>query len=111
MTVIVDRGTEFLAKFAEMIQNNFSATKKVITTRNLQANSSIERMDQTIRDMIRSIELHESTEKDPWDLVLTVTMSAVQTTVYTMLQASLTQLMFGWDTIFNIPFEADWQLI
>ncbi len=40
MTVIVDRGTEFLDDFAEMIQKDFGATKKVIMTRNPQANSN-----------------------------------------------------------------------
>ncbi len=28
-----------------------------------------------------------------------------------MLQASLRQLVFGWDAIFNIPFKVDWQQI
>ncbi len=41
-TVIVDRGTEFLANFTEIIQKDFGATKRVITTRNSQLNSIIE---------------------------------------------------------------------
>ncbi len=56
MTVIIDRGTGFLADFTEMFQKDFGATKKVITTRNSQANSIIECIHQTIGNMIRSFE-------------------------------------------------------
>ena len=109
--VIVDRGTEFLAEFADMIKHDFGATKKVITTRNPQANSIIERVHQTIGNMIRSFEINKSTDTDPWDAVLAATMFAVRTTAHTTLQATPAQLVFGRDAILNIPFEADWQLI
>ncbi len=62
MKKIVDRGTEFLAEFAQMIQKDFGVTKKVITTRNPQANSIIEYVYQTIINMICSIELNKLTE-------------------------------------------------
>ncbi len=58
MTVIIERGTEFLEDFAEMIQKAFGETKKFITTRNLKANLIIECTHQTIRDMIYSFELN-----------------------------------------------------
>ncbi len=77
MTVIVDRGTECLADFAEMIQKDFGATKKVINTRNPQENSFIECVHQTIGNMIRSFELNKSTESNPWDSVLEAMMFAV----------------------------------
>ncbi len=111
MTVIVDRGTELLAGFAEMIQMDFGVTKKVVTTRNPKANSIIECGHQTIRNMIRSLELNKLTEKDPWDSILAPMMFSVQITVHTMLQATPTQLVFGQDMILYIPFEEDWQLI
>ncbi len=82
-----------------MIQKDFSGTKRVITTRNLQENSIIERVHQTIGNMIRSFELNKSTESDPWDSVLAAMMFAVQITVHTMLQASPTQLVFGRDAL------------
>ena len=94
-----------------MIQNDFGATKRVITTRNPQANSIIERVHQTIGNMIRTFELNKSTESDPWDAVLAATMFAVRTTVHSTLQASPTQLVFGRYATLNIPFEADWQQI
>ena len=75
--MIIDLGTEFLANFAEMIQKDFGATKKVIMTRNPQATSIIERVHQTIRNMKRSFELNKATESDPWDSVLAAMMFAV----------------------------------
>ncbi len=53
-----------------MIQKDFGVTKKVITTRNPQANSSIEHVHQTMGNMIQLFELNKSTEKDPLDSVL-----------------------------------------
>ncbi len=55
--------------------------------------------------MIRSFELYKLTENDPWDSVLAATMFAVQTTVHTLLQALPTQLVFGRNTILNIPLK------
>ena len=109
--VIIDRGTEFLAEFAEMIKNDFGAVKAVITTRNPQANAIIERVHQTIGNMIRSFELNKSTEEDPWKYVLAATMFAVRTTVHTTLNATPAQLVFGRDAILNIPYEANWKLV
>ncbi len=41
MTVVVDRGIEFLAELAEIIQRDFGATRKVITTKSPQADCII----------------------------------------------------------------------
>ncbi len=60
-----------------MIQTDFGATKKVVTTRNAQANSIIDCIHQNIGKMIRSIELNKSTGKDPWDSVPAATTFAV----------------------------------
>ncbi len=68
-TVIVDRGTEFLAKVGEMIQKDFSLTKKDITMQNLQPNSIIEQVHQTIRNMIQSyVELHSNAAHVPLEM-------------------------------------------
>ena len=42
--VIMDRGNEFLAKFREMIINDYGITVKPITSRNPQANAILERV-------------------------------------------------------------------
>ena len=43
-TVIVDRGNEFLAKFREVITNDYSIMIQLITSKNPQANEILERV-------------------------------------------------------------------
>ena len=43
-----DRGKEFMAEFAQMIQKDYGIKKKGITTRNPQANAIVERIHQTL---------------------------------------------------------------
>eukprot|EP00957_Ditylum_brightwellii_P198261 15107429-Ditylum_brightwellii.AAC.1 len=50
--VVLDRGTEFMAKFMEMIHRDYGVTKQPITTCNLQANGIVERIHQTIGNML-----------------------------------------------------------
>eukprot|EP00957_Ditylum_brightwellii_P047051 3572894-Ditylum_brightwellii.AAC.1 len=61
-----------MAEFTEMIANDYGVKKKPSTARNLQANSIIERINQTIGNMIRSFEVHDTNidEKDPWSGIL-----------------------------------------
>ena len=112
--VILDRGTEFLAEFGNMITEHYGCTKAVISTKNPQANAIIERVHQTIGNMIRTFEVNttaEINEEKPFEAILAATMFAVRAIVHTTTQASPTQLVFGRDHMLNIPFEADWQLI
>ena len=51
--IIIDRGTEFVQEFADMIENDFGICKKVISTKNPQANAIIESVHGTIGNMIR----------------------------------------------------------
>eukprot|EP00957_Ditylum_brightwellii_P158406 12056683-Ditylum_brightwellii.AAC.1 len=46
--VVLDRGTEFMAKFTEMIQKDYRVTKQQITAQNPQANGIVERIHKTI---------------------------------------------------------------
>eukprot|EP00957_Ditylum_brightwellii_P076816 5839092-Ditylum_brightwellii.AAC.1 len=50
--VVLDRQTEFMAEFTEMIQRDIRVTKRPITTQNLQANRIVERIHQTIGNML-----------------------------------------------------------
>ena len=63
-----DKGTEFMGDFAQMIQDDYGITKRPITKRNPQANAIIERIHQTIGNMIRTFEITETDvdENDPW---------------------------------------------
>jgi transposase InsO family protein len=111
--VIFDRGKEFMGEFARMIQEDYGITKKPTTTRNPQANSIIERIHQTIGNMIRSFQIGQLDvdEKDPWSGVLAATMFATRATYHTTLQATPAQLVFGRDAIMNTKFTANWELI
>ena len=50
--VIVDRVNTFLAKFREMITNDYSITVKLNTSRNPQAKAMLERVHQTISNIL-----------------------------------------------------------
>ena len=112
--IIFDRGKEFMAEFAQMVQHDYGVKRKPITTRNPQANSIIERVHQTIGNIIRTFEMNKKTdidEEDPWSGVLTATMFAIRATYHMTNQATLAQLVFGRDAILNTTFEVNWQYI
>ena len=111
--IIMDRGTEFMAEFSDMIQNEYGIKKKLISTRNPQANSVIERVHQVIGNMLRTFEVqkHELDTDDPWGGILSAIMFAVRSTFHTTLSATPMQLVFGRDAMLNIGFQADWNYI
>ena len=83
--VIVDCGNEFIAEFKTMIQANYGFTVKPITSRNLQANSILERIDQTIDNVIRTFKVQDMVldDENPWDGILASTMFVLCVTVHT----------------------------
>ena len=50
-------------------------------------------------------------DENSWDDILTPTMFALRATVHTMTWNTLTQLVFGQDSILNTRHKANWQLI
>ena len=86
--IIFDRGTEFMAEFAKMCREDYGLKRKPITTRNPQANAIIERVHQTIGNIIRTFDVQTVDETDPWAGILAATMFAVRATYHTTLQAS-----------------------
>ena len=111
--VVLDRGKEFMAEFSRMIKNDYGIKKKLITTRNPQVNSIVERVHQTLGNMIRtfSVQDMELDEDDPWSGILSAIAFSIRATVHTTLQASPMQLVFGRDTIVNIIHKAKWKYI
>ena len=65
--VILDRGREFMGEFARMMENDYGVKRKPITARNPQANAIIERVHQTIGNMIRTFQVQDTDldEEDP----------------------------------------------
>jgi NADH:ubiquinone oxidoreductase subunit len=113
-TITFDQGKEFMGAFAEMVSHDYGIKRRGITVCNPQANAVIERIHQTIANMIRTFEVQDEPHLDPdnpWAGILAATMFAVQATYHTTLQATPAQLVFGRDAILNIQFEANWNLI
>ena len=112
--ITFDQGSEFIGhEFQNMIKHDYGIKAKPITTRNPQANAMIERVHQTIGNIIRTFELQENylDEEDPWRGILSATAFAVCATYHTTLQKSPGQLVFGRDMIFNIKHQANWEYI
>ena len=102
-----------MAEFSEMVVRDYGVKKKIITTRNPQANAIVERVHQTIGNVLRTMELYdqELDQKEPFKGVISVTCFAIRSTVHTTTQHTPMQLVFGRDAILNIAREANWKLI
>eukprot|EP00957_Ditylum_brightwellii_P033491 2537921-Ditylum_brightwellii.AAC.1 len=83
-------------EFTEMIASDYVVKKKPIAARNPQANIIIERIHQTIENMIISFEVHGTSidEKDPWTGILDAVRFATRATVRITMQAIPMQLVF-----------------
>eukprot|EP00957_Ditylum_brightwellii_P051040 3870144-Ditylum_brightwellii.AAC.1 len=70
--VVLDRGTKFMAKFTEMIQRDYGVTKRPITAQDLQANRIVDRIHQTVGNMLCTFCVHFTKlhEEDPWSGIL-----------------------------------------
>ena len=66
--IILDRGNEFLAEFKTLIREDYGITLKPITARNPQANAVLERVHQTIGNIIRTMKVQEMhlDDENPW---------------------------------------------
>ena len=104
-------GTEFMAEFANMCQNNYCLKRKPIATRNPQSNVIIEKIHQTIGNIIQTFDMSNIVNNNPWSGILAATMFSVRATYHTTLQTSPMQLVFGRDAILNIKHVPDWEHI
>ena len=112
--VRMDRGSEFAAEVRDTLKDEYGITLKVITTRNPQSNSMVERCHQTFGKMIDAAQIKDKRDLDEtfgWGGVLALCRKAMNSTVHTTALATPTQLVFGRDAMLNASFEADWQFI
>ena len=100
-----------MAEFSKMCHNDYGLKRKPLTTRNPQSNAIIERIHQNILNIIRTFDVSNIVNNDPWSGILSETMFAVRATYHTTLQASPMQLVFGRDAILNIKHVANWEHI
>ena len=72
----MDRGNEFLVKFREMIINDYKITLRPFTDRNPQANVILERVHQTIGNILCAFKVQTMVldDENPWDGILASTM-------------------------------------
>ena len=96
-----------------MVTNDYGIKQKPSLVRNPQSNAIIEHIHQMIGNILRSFDLTqiEIDEDDPFAGILAAMMFATRATYHTTLQATLTQLVFGQDTILNSTFETNWKYI
>ena len=111
--VLVDRGNEFLAKFREMIISDYGIMVKPITLRNPLANAILERVHQTIGNILRTFKQQNMVldAKYQRDGILTSTMFALRTIVHTTTQYTPGQLIFGCNSILYWHHNVDWEII
>ena len=113
--ITFDKGKEFIgvAFQNELIQDEYGIKIKPATTANPQSNAIIERIHQTVGNMLRTFELDEMEldEEHPFEGILSATAFAVRSTYHTTLQATPGQLVFGRDMILNIGHIANWKAI
>ena len=103
-----------MAETKDMLREDYGVQVNRITTRNPQANAIVERIHQTIGNMIRTMRLQSNTnidKDDPFSGVLSAVAFATRATIHTTLGATPSQLVFGRHAILNTKFEADWALI
>ena len=109
----MDHGTEFRAEVEHLIHDKYGLRRKVITTRNPQANAMVERAHQTIHNLIstQNIQTRDDLVGGDWKGILSAVGFAMRATVHTTTRATPMQLVFHRDAIHNIRFQADWKYI
>ena len=102
-----------MAEVKEMLSDEYGCTINRITTRNPQANAIVERVHQTIGNMIRTwfVDDPDLGDTNPFGGLLAAVAFATRATIHTTLNATPTQLVFGRDALLNIEFHADWESI
>jgi len=112
--ITMDKGSEFAREVSKTLNNEHGIKRKIITSRNPQANSMIERCHKTLHNMIRSAQIKDRRDLDyflGFKGVLAACRKAMNFAVHTAARATPTQLVFGRDTMLNASFQADWQFI
>eukprot|EP00978_Attheya_sp_CCMP212_P045378 scaffold343876_cov75-Attheya_sp.AAC.1 len=99
--IIYDNGGEFIgAEFQQLVEDEYHIKCKPITVANPQANAVLERVHQVVGNMIRTFELEDTDDDDPFDGILSAVAWESRSTYHTTLKATPGQLVFGRD--------ADW---
>jgi hypothetical protein len=114
--ITYDHGSEFIGnEFQHLIEEECNIEAKPSSERNPQpqSNAILERINQTIGDMLRAFEVENQSidESDPWSGILSTVAWAVRSTHHATLQSTPGLLVFGRDMIWDTAHVADWQCI
>ena len=109
----MDRGKEFAKEVHDMLRNKYGFNRKVVTTRNPQANSVLEQVHSVLHNMVHTFGLRDARDLGDYDWkgILAAVRQAMRSTVHTTTRATPSQLVFNRDAILNTLFKADWQCI
>ena len=107
-----DNGSEFKLYFQRLL-DTYGVTKKPTTVKNPQANWILERVYQTLSNMLRTaeVDMANSIEPEHVEFFLDSAAWAICSTHHTVLKPSPGAAIFGRDMMFNIPMIADWTKI
>ena len=111
--IMVDRAKQFLAELKSMMANDYRIPCNSISTTNPQFNTIVERVHQTMVNIICTFIIQEMDldNESPWEGIFSCTMFTIWSMVHTTMQCTPSQLVFGRDKILYINQEANWQLI
>ena len=111
--VITDGGTEFLADFVQLIEDEYRIVKKLISIQNPQTNFILERIHQKIGNILHTFKLHSNPldEDDPLSGILAAIAFATRAVIHTTLLQTPSQLVVGRDAILNILHQANRKII
>lgn len=116
MKVIHDQGGEFTGHAFQNGLNELGIQPVSITSKNPQANAVCERMHRTIKNMLRTMLLHDPPNNvgDAYDIIDTAfakCMFAGRTAVHRTLGVSPGGLVFHRDMLLPLPVLADYEMI
>jgi transposase InsO family protein len=112
--ITYNHGSEFIgSEFQNLIKQEYDIEAKPSSKQNPQSNVILERIHQTIGNMIHTFETENQflDKRDPWSGVLGAVACAVCSTYHTTLQSTPGQLVFGQDMIWDIAHAANRQYI
>jgi len=108
---IFDNGNEFLGKEFQDMLKSYGIAPVPTTVKNPQANY-VERVHQTLGNMIRTYEVdteHEFDVDDPWSGILSNCAWAIRSTAHSVMNATPAQIIFGRDMLFDLSFRVPWE--
>jgi transposase InsO family protein len=114
MRITYDHGSEFIgSEFQLLIKEECDIESKPSSERNPQSNAILERIHQTIGDMLCTFEAEKQPmdKSDPWSGILSAVALAVCSTYHATMQSTPGQLVFGRDMIWDTAHVADWQCV